>query len=75
MKYLVIYIAALLFAVSVWEDGRAGRVFAGLLLLFPLIGVASIAIDALTLLKVLWMFVLLVAGGNFLLRAAGAVQT
>ncbi len=70
MKYLVIYIAAILFAVGVWEDGRAGKIFAGLLLLFPIIGVTSIAIDALTLIKVLWMFVLLIAGGIFLWRAS-----
>ncbi len=68
MKYLLIYPAALLFAVGVWEDGRAGKIFAVLLALFPLIGIASIAVDALRLAQVLWMLVLLVAGGIFLRR-------
>lgn len=66
MKYLLIYPAAILFAVGVWSEGRAGRIFAILLLLFPLIGIASIAVDALRIVQVLWMFALLVAGGIFL---------
>lgn len=69
MKYLLIYPAALLFAIGIWDDGRAGRIFAILLLLFPAIGIASIAVDALRLAQVLWMFVLLFAGGFFLWRA------
>lgn len=70
MKYLAIYLAALLFAIGVWEMGRAGKIFAVLLLLFPLVGIPSIAIEGLVLVQVLWMFVLLLAGGVFMLRAA-----
>lgn len=69
IKYLSIYLAALLFAIGVWEAGAAGRIFAILLLLFPVIGIVSIAIEALMLVKVLWMLVLLIAGGVFLLLA------
>lgn len=70
MKYLAIYLAGVLFAVSMWEAGRAGRIFAVLLLVLPLIGLASIAFEALVIGKLLWMFVLLLAGGVFLLRKA-----
>lgn len=70
MKYLAIYLAGVLFAVGLCETGRAGKVFAGLLLLFPVIGLGSIAVEALVIGKLLWMFVLLLAGGIFLLKVA-----
>jgi hypothetical protein len=70
MKYLLIYVAALLFAVGVWETGWLGKVFAGLLVLFVLVGVGSIAVEALVLVKVFWMFLLLVWGGVYLVGEA-----
>lgn len=71
VKFLAIYVGALLFAIGVWETGLTGKIFAVVLVLFPLIGLASIAIEALVLVKVAWMFVMLAVGGVFLLRAAG----
>ncbi len=69
MKYLLIYPAAILFAFGIWEDGRAGKIFAVLLVLFPIIGIVGISIEVFQLLQVLWMLVLLSAGGIFLWRA------
>lgn len=66
IKYLLIYVAALLLAMGVWEAGKMGKVLAILFALFPLIGLAAIAVETLVLFKVLWMFVLLIAGGVFL---------
>ena len=71
MKYLAIYLAAVLFAIGIWGHGSVGKIFAVFLLLFPLIGLAAISVEVLTLLQVLWMFVLLVTGGIFLWRAVG----
>lgn len=71
VKFLAIYVGALLFAIGVWETGRMGRIFAIVLALFPLIGIASIAIEGLVLVKVAWMFVMLAVGGIFLLGVAG----
>lgn len=70
MKYLLIYVASLLFAIGVWETGKMGKVLAVLFLLFPLIGLASIAVEELALVKVFWMFVLLIAGGVYLVMEA-----
>lgn len=76
MKYLLIYPAAILFAVGVWEDGRsekivsAGKIFAVLLALFPIIGIVGIALAVFEVVKILWMLVLLVAGGIFLWRVS-----
>lgn len=72
MKYLLIYIAGLLFAVGIWGQGRTGNLFAVLLLLFPILGVASIAFEGLKLVQVLWMFILLLAGGTYLWRASSS---
>lgn len=69
IKYLAIYFAGILFAVGVWDAGRAGKIFGVLLLVFPLIGIASISIEALKIVQVLWMLVMLIAGGIFLWRA------
>lgn len=74
-KYLVFYIAAILFAVALWEEGRVGKIFAILLVLFPIIGVAGIAIEGLVVARVLWMFVLLIVGGIFLVLEARKIQT
>lgn len=68
LKYLLIYPAALLFAVGIWEDGRAGKIFAVSLVLFPIIGIVGIASELFELLKVLWMLALLLAGGIFMWR-------
>lgn len=68
MKYLLIYPAALLFAFGIWEDGRAGKIFAVSLVLFPIIGIVGIASELFELLKVLWMLALLLAGGIFMWR-------
>lgn len=69
IKFLAIYVSAILFAVGVWEDGRAGKIFAALLLFFPLIGILGIPFEPFVLAKILWMLVLLVAGGIFMWRA------
>lgn len=70
VKYLSMYLAALLFAVGVWSSGRFGKILAVLLVLFPVFGLAAISFGSLSLLKLLWMFVLLIAGGIFLLSVA-----
>jgi hypothetical protein len=75
MKYLLIYVAAALFAIALWGQGRMGRMFAGALLMFPVIGIVSIAVSQLMIVKVLWMLVLLVVGGVFLVRAAGKEES
>jgi hypothetical protein len=75
MKYLLIYVAAALFAIALWGQGRMGRMFAGALLVFPVIGIVSIAVSQLMIVKVLWMLVLLVVGGVFLVRAAGKEES
>ncbi|MCC7162599.1 MAG: hypothetical protein IT331_08900 [Anaerolineae bacterium] len=69
MKFLTIYVGGILFALPLWQEGRMGKALAALLGLFALIGVAAISIPTLDLVKVLWMFVLLVAGGVFMARA------
>jgi hypothetical protein len=68
LKYLWIYVALALLAPVLWQDGREGRIVTILFLLFPIIGVAGIALPSLVLLRVVWMFVLLVSGGVFLWR-------
>lgn len=70
MKYLAIYLGGILFAIVLWGTGVLGRVLAGLLVLFALVGIAAISIPPLELVKVLWMFVLLVVGGVFLVVRA-----
>jgi hypothetical protein len=70
VKYLAMYLAAILFAVGVWSSGRWGKILAILLVLFPVIGVTAISIEALAFAKLVWMFVLLIVGGVFLLSAA-----
>lgn len=73
MKYLVIDIAVILIAIGVWDEGRTGKIFAVLLLLFPLFGILAISFEPLALVRALWMLVLLVAGGVFLWRIKGQV--
>lgn len=68
VKYLAMYLAAILFAVGLWSSGRWGKILAVLLALFPVIGLAAISVEALTLAKLGWMFVLLIVGGVFLVR-------
>ncbi len=70
MKYLAIYPAALLYAIALWDSERTGKILALLFVLFPLIGILSIALDALRLAQGVWMLVLLLAGGIFLWRQA-----
>ncbi len=75
IKYLAIYLAAILFALVLWEFGAAGKILAALLFLFVVIGVASITVDVLRFVKVVWMELLLVVGGIFLVLEARKVQT
>ena len=75
IKYLAIYLASILFALVLWEVGATGKILAALLVLFVLIGVGSIALDALTLVKVAWMELLLIVGGIFLVLEAKKNQT
>lgn len=71
LKFLWIYVAVALFAVLLWDETRLGRVVAILFLLFPLIGVLAPASVTFALLRIVWMLVLLVAGGIFLWRRSG----
>ena len=70
VKYLAMYLAAILFAVGIWPSRRGGRVLAILLALFPVVGLVAISFPVLAIFKLLWMCVLLIAGGVFLLAAA-----
>lgn len=70
LKWMWIYAGVTLFAVTLWDATRFARVVAILFLLFPLIGVMAPASVALGLLRIVWMFVLLIAGGLFLWRAS-----
>jgi hypothetical protein len=71
MKYLLIYVAAVLFAILLWNEGGLGKLFSVTLLVFPLVGIAAIAMSELMFVRALWMLVLLVVGGVFLVKAAG----
>lgn len=68
LKWMWIYAGVTLYAVSLWDATRFARVVAILFLLFPLIGVMAPASVALGLLRIVWMLVLLIAGGIFLWR-------
>lgn len=70
MKYLTIYLGGILFAIALGQEGRLGQVLAVLLVSFALIGILAIAAPALEPVKVLWMLVLLVTGGVFLVGRA-----
>jgi hypothetical protein len=69
-KWMWIYVGVTLFAVTLWDATRRARVMAILFLLFPLIGVMAPASVMLGLLRIAWMFVLLLAGGIFLWHVA-----
>lgn len=69
VKFLFIYVGVVLFAIGMWDAVRANRVVAILFVLFPLGGLPGIVIPELVLLRIVWMLVLLVAGGIFLARA------
>ncbi len=70
LKFLFTYVAATLFAVSIWSPALLNRTVAVLFLIFPLLGVLAVVSVEVGLLRVLWMFVLLIAGGIFLWREA-----
>ncbi len=61
--------AGLLFGIGLWQDSSEGKVLAVLLALLPLIGLAAITIPGMSLARVAWLLVLLLAGGRFLWRA------
>lgn len=69
LKYLLIYFAALVIAVGLWNEGRAGRVMSVLFALFPVIGLAGVAVPEWGLGRVVWMVLLLAGGAVFLWRA------
>ena len=69
-KWMWIYVGVTLFAVTLWDNSRGARVVAILFLIFPLIGVMAPASITLGLLRIVWMFVLLIAGGIFLWRVS-----
>ena len=69
LKWACIYVGVTLFAIAIWDDTRRARVVAILFLIFPVLGVMAPASVALAILRLLWMFVLLIGGGIFLWRA------
>lgn len=71
LKWMWIYVGVTLFAVTIWDATRRGRAVAILFLVFPLIGVMAPASVLFGLARIVWMFVLLIAGGIFLWQGAG----
>ena len=69
LKYLWIYVAVTLFAIGIWDKPRMHRIVAVLFWLFPILGIGAAFSVAATMTRVLWMFVLLIAGGIFLWRS------
>jgi hypothetical protein len=70
LKWLWIFVGVTLFAVGIWGERRLNRIVSVLFLIFPLLGVLALVSVEAGLLRVLWMFALLVAGGLLLWREA-----
>ncbi len=71
VKYLWIFIGGALFAIGLWGKPRSHRIVAILFWIFPLIGWLALVNAMGALLLIVWMLVLLIAGGIFLWRESG----